>query len=153
MNRSDFTSDEEYTEYVYENISPGLIVKCTAVCGNVRPTDEGRVLDYEDRDFVGLAVKVQWRSGIVRWYPAGNVELRGYRSAASEKRKNKPASGELTLDPSALFEVGDKVRVRLDWPRDDASAWQGVAPEEVGIVTGMYYIIIRRVYCLKHSFT
>lgn len=138
MNRSDFTSEEDYTEYVYENINPGLIVKCTAVCGNIRSTDEGRVLDYEDRDFVGLAVKVQWKSGIVRWYPAGNLEIRGYRSAAENRKKPSQTSGELTLDLSSIFEVGDKVRVRLDAPPDDASVWQGVAREEVGIVTGMF---------------
>ena len=57
--KTDFPSEEAYTDYVFENISPGLIVRCVSICGNIRPTSEGRVLDFEDKEFIGLAVKVK----------------------------------------------------------------------------------------------
>lgn len=138
MVRSDFVNDEDYSNYINENISPGLAVRCTAVCGTVRVNDEGRVLDYEERDFVGLAVKVQWKSGIVRWYPAGNLEIRGYRSSTGIRKKPQQESGALSVEQSSLFEVGDKVRIRLDSPSNDLNIWQGVPQQEVGIVTGNF---------------
>lgn len=55
--RSDFPSTESYTAYVFDNISPGMVVKCVLVC-DVRLTDEGRILEYEKKDFIGLAIKV-----------------------------------------------------------------------------------------------
>ena len=34
-------------------------MRCVSICGNIRPTSEGRVLDFEDKEFIGLAVKVK----------------------------------------------------------------------------------------------
>lgn len=38
---------------------------------------EGRVLDYENSEFIGLTIKVEWRTGQVRWYPAVNLKIGG----------------------------------------------------------------------------
>lgn len=104
-------SDEEYAAHVEDNIAVGMLVQCLSVCGQqIRPSsDLGHVLDYEVRDYIGLAVKVQWATGMVRWYPASNIQLIGYESA--EKRRPHAPEGALSLEET-IFEPGDRVRIK-----------------------------------------
>ncbi len=138
LQKTDFPSDEDYSSYVFDNISPGMLVKCVYVCGRqVRPSvDEGRVLDYEDREYIGLAVKVQWKTGIVRWYPAQNLQIRGFRQLPPTNNR-RPAERMLTLEED-IFEPGDQVRIRTspEISLSDQGVWQSVQPGEIGTISG-----------------
>ena len=142
LKKTDFPSDEDYSSYVFNNISPGMLVKCVSVCGHqLRPSiDEGRVLDYEDRDYIGLAVKVQWKTGRVRWYPAQNLQIGGFRSQLASTNNHRPAVGVLTLEEE-IFEPGDQVRIRTspDISPSDQSVWQNVQTGEIGIISGLVF--------------
>lgn len=137
--KSDFSNEEEYSSYVFKNISPGMIVKCASICGrNVRPLiDEGRVLNFEDREYVGLAVKVQWKTGIVRWYPAQNLQIGGFYGALALE-KHRPNEELFTLEEN-IFEPGDKVRIRKNSSSPPPSAQRpglNSPLEEIGIISG-----------------
>jgi len=106
-------NEEEYGTHVENNIGAGMLIECLAVCGqNVRPgRDKGRVLDYEQREYIGFAVKVQWPTGFVRWYPAVNIQIVGYGSI---KRHTTSTEDQLSLEENILFEPGDRVRLKYD---------------------------------------
>ncbi|XP_046450032.1 uncharacterized protein LOC124198279 isoform X1 [Daphnia pulex] len=140
LKKNDFASEEVYSNYVYDNISPGMLVKCVSVCGRqIRPSiDEGRVLDYEDREYIGLAIKVQWKTGIVRWYPAQNLQMGGFRSLNSSNVR-RPSEGVFTLEED-IFEPGDKVRIHISSDISDLDQQrisQQVQPGEVGIISDL----------------
>lgn len=108
-------------------------------CGSqIRPSvDEGRVLDYEDREYIGLAVKVQWKTGVVRWYPAQNLIMGAFRSQNSNNNR-RPTEGVLTVEEE-IFEPGDKVRFRPppDMTVDNSTALQQTQQSEIGIISGI----------------
>lgn len=108
------------------------------------------MLDYEDREYIGLAVKVQWKTGIVRWYPAQNLIMGAFRSQTGNNRR--PAEGVLTLEED-IFEPGDKVRIRspVDVPVDNLTALQQVQPNEIGIISGLA-ILTRDISNLSRMF-
>lgn len=139
LHKTDFVSEEDYSAYVFDNISPGMLVKCVSVCGSqIRPSvDEGRVLDYEDREYIGLAVKVQWKTGVVRWYPAQNLIMGAFRSQNSNNNR-RPTEGVLTVEEE-IFEPGDKVRFRPppDMIVDNSTALQQTQQSEIGIISDL----------------
>ena len=118
-----------------------MLVKCVSVCGyHVRPAvDEGRVLDYVDQEYIGLIVKVQWKTGKVHWYPAQNLQLVGFRSQTANNKHQRP-SDLLTLEED-IFEPGDQVRISLRAPTqnvsNDQNIWQNVQLTEIGIISGI----------------
>lgn len=137
LQKTDFPNEEDYSDYVFDNISPGMLVKCISICGrNVRPNvDEGRVLDYESREYIGLAIKVQWKTGRVNWYPAQNLRLGGFRSQQTASG-HRPNHDILTLEET-IFEPGDRVRMRNFLPNDSVGFMQGVSQGEIGIISGL----------------
>ena len=98
------------------------------------------MLDYEDREYIGLAVKVQWKTGIVRWYPAQNLEIGGYRSL-NNSNDRRPAEGLFTLEEN-IFEPGDKVRIQIFSDISNLEKQrilQQIQPGEIGIISGLIY--------------
>jgi hypothetical protein len=101
------------------------------------------VLDYEDREYIGLAIKVQWKTGIVRWYPAQNLQMGGFRSLNSSNVR-RPSEGVFTLEED-IFEPGDKVRIHISSDISDLDKQrisQQVQPGEVGIISGLIAIFL-----------
>ncbi len=101
------------------------------------------MLDYEDREYIGLAIKVQWKTGIVRWYPAQNLQMGGFRSLNSSNVR-RPSEGVFTLE-EVIFEPGDKVRIRISSDISDLDQQrisQQIQPGEVGIISGLTAIFL-----------
>ena len=99
------------------------------------------MLDYEDREYIGLAIKVQWKTGIVRWYPAQNLKMAGFRSL-NNSNVRRPAEGVFTLEEE-IFEQGDKVRIRTSSDisnLENQKTLQNVQPSEIGIISGLMSI-------------
>lgn len=135
LTETDFDNEDDYVDYVMANTSPGLLVRCVSVCGNVQPNAEGRVLDFEEHDYIGFAIKVQWRTGVVRWYPAANLQLGRFRSEQQLTKKTRPVQEDSLEDD--IFEPGDRVRIRSSFPPDRSDVWQRVVPAEIGIISGI----------------
>ena len=154
MGQSQFSSDEDYSNYILDNISAGLIVKCVSICGNIRPATEGRVINFEVNDFIGLTIKVssthlcsskyhlifvifflsfkvRWPNGQIQRYPAGNLQIGGYVSSIAPP-KNEASSA---LAEEKIFEPGDRVRIKNSVTMIDIR--NNVKREEVGVVSAV----------------
>ena len=83
---------------------------------------------------------MQWKTGIVRWYPAQNLKMAGFRSL-NNSNVRRPAEGVFTLEEN-IFEPGDKVRIRIfsDISNlEQQRILQQIQPGEIGIISGLIY--------------
>ena len=69
----------------------------------------------------------------MRWYPAGNLQVGGYVSdAPSRLNLNLPLE-------VAIFEPGDRVRIKRETSNNREDVWQSVSRNMVGIVADVDY--------------
>ena len=75
--RSEFTSDEDYANFMTSMVTPGLKVRCCqdGGQGKFKVGDEGMIVEV-NRDFwFEFPVRVQWRNGNTVWVNYINIEL------------------------------------------------------------------------------
>ena len=75
--------------------------------------------------------QVQWKTGQVRWYPAGNLQIGGYIS----KSPTRPTDASLE---DLIFEPGDRVRIKTTISVSQRDVWQNVKLREVGVIAGAH---------------
>ncbi|CAD6227584.1 GSCOCG00001264001-RA-CDS [Cotesia congregata] len=122
MKRSDFLSFDEYANYVRDNISVGMLVRCCKSYEEVEYGDIGQVVKIDPEGLHDLNVQVAWqhRDGTY-WVRFIHIELLGHPP---------------TLPCPPALKVGDKVKVKstVAVPK---YKWGSVNHSSVGILTGI----------------
>ncbi|MCL4127825.1 UNVERIFIED_CONTAM: hypothetical protein GTU68_029445, partial [Idotea baltica] len=106
MQRSDFSSAEDYAIYVRDHIHANMMVRCIRTYEEVYEGDVGRVLRVDKGSLHALNVQVHWQR-------KGGTYL--VRFIHVELLENGPGP----LVPNCPIKVGDRVRVKasVDMPK------------------------------------
>ncbi|XP_040568701.2 LOW QUALITY PROTEIN: E3 ubiquitin-protein ligase HERC2-like [Lepeophtheirus salmonis] len=124
--RNDFTSNDEYAQYVRDIIQVGMMVRCRRTYEEVYEGDIGRVIILDRHVLHDLNVQVDWqRKGGTYWVRYIHIEIIGHDGL----------SNPLT-NVNSLIKIGDSVRVKST-VHNPWYKWGCINHNSIGVVTSI----------------